>query len=66
MVLVSHGVVLYDVQVRAVGKSPYIRVPVRSVLGQICTRLAVIDLGPMAWKTRDVVGLKDLLDAVYD
>jgi hypothetical protein len=66
VVLVFHGVVLYEVQVRAIRQSPYVRVPVRSVLGQVGTRLAIIDLGPMTGKTRDVVGLKDLLDAVYD
>lgn len=66
MVLVFHGVVLYEVQVRAVGKSPYVRIPVRPRQVQVEPSLTIIDLGPMAWKTRDVVWLKNLLDAVYD
>jgi hypothetical protein len=66
VVSICNGIILYEVQVRPVGKSPYIRVPVRSVLGQVGPSLTIIDLGPMAWKARDVVGLKNLLDTVYD
>jgi len=66
MVLVFHGVVLDEVQVRPVGKSTYICVPVRPRQIQVGPSLSVVHLGPMAWKARDVVWFNNFLDLVYD
>jgi len=66
VVPVCDGIVLYEVQIRPIGEARDTGVPVRSVLGQICTRLPVIDLGPVTRYPRHVVWLDDLLDAVYD
>ena len=65
VVLVRLWIVLYEVQVRAVGKGRDVRVPVRPVEVQVRTCLAIVYLGPVGGQTRDVIWFENFLDAVY-
>lgn len=59
------GIVFYEVQVHAVWKGQSVCISVCSIEVQICTSLTVIDLGPVARDSRDVIHLEDFLDAIY-